>query len=89
MDTLGQTIVAVSICIALGIPLGIWASRSDRVDQLLRPVLDFLQTIPIFVYLVPVIMLFGSRITGTIAYKTEAIKPATTPLPNNIMTGTR
>ncbi len=64
MDTLGQTLVAGSICILLGIPLGIWASKSDRVDRALRPVLDFLQTIPIFVYLVPVIMLFG---TGSVA----------------------
>ena len=64
MDTLGQTLVAGTICIVLGIPLGIWSSKSDRVDSTLRPILDFLQTIPIFVYLVPVIMLFG---TGSVA----------------------
>jgi len=49
MDTLGQTLVAGTICIVLGIPLGIWSSKSDRVDSILRPILDFLQTIPIFV----------------------------------------
>ena len=38
MDTLGQTLVAALICVAFGIPLGIWAARSDRVDRLLRPV---------------------------------------------------
>jgi glycine betaine/proline transport system permease protein len=76
MDTLGQTIVAVSICIVTGIPIGIWASRSDRVDQLLRPILDFLQTIPIFVYLVPVIMLFGGGVVaGLIASVLYAIVP--------------
>ncbi|MFK7801629.1 MAG: ABC transporter permease [Anaerolineae bacterium] len=76
MDTLGQTIVAVTICIVFGIPLGIWASRSDRVDRLLRPILDFLQTIPIFVYLVPVIMLFGSGVVaGLIASVLYAIVP--------------
>ena len=64
MDTLGQTLVAGLICIVLGIPLGIWSSKSDRVERVLRPILDFLQTIPIFVYLVPVIMLFG---TGSVA----------------------
>ena len=64
MDTLGQTLVAGTICIVLGIPLGIWSSKSDKVDRALRPILDFLQTIPIFVYLVPVIMLFG---TGSVA----------------------
>ncbi|MEM8857237.1 MAG: ABC transporter permease subunit [Chloroflexota bacterium] len=68
MDTLGQTLVAVLVCIVIGIPIGIWASRNDRVDQLIRPVLDFLQTIPVFVYLVPVIMLFGSgNVAGLIA----------------------
>jgi glycine betaine/proline transport system permease protein len=64
MDTLGQTLVAGTICIVFGIPLGIWSSKSDRVDRAIRPILDFLQTIPIFVYLVPVIMLFG---TGSVA----------------------
>lgn len=64
MDTLAQTLVSVVICVAIGIPLGIWAGHSDQVEQFLRPILDFLQTIPIFVYLVPVIMLFG---TGSVA----------------------
>ncbi len=76
MDTLGQTLVAVVICVALGIPLGIWASHSDRVDQAIRPILDFLQTIPIFVYLVPVIMLFGSgSVAGLIASVLYAAVP--------------
>lgn len=64
MDTLAQTLVAVVICVAIGIPLGIWSAHNDRVEQFIRPILDFLQTIPIFVYLVPVIMLFG---TGSVA----------------------
>lgn len=76
MDTLGQTLVAVVICILVGIPLGIWASRSDTVDRLIRPILDFLQTIPIFVYLVPVIMLFGSgSVAGLIASVLYAVVP--------------
>ncbi|MEZ4584063.1 MAG: ABC transporter permease subunit [Caldilineaceae bacterium] len=58
MDTLSQVLVAtLSRC--MGIPLGIWAARNDRARALLRPILDFLQTIPAFVYLVPVIMLFN------------------------------
>ncbi|KAA3656709.1 MAG: ABC transporter permease subunit [Chloroflexi bacterium] len=77
MDTLGQTIVAVFICVALGIPLGMWASHSDRVDQLIRPILDFLQTIPIFVYLVPVIMLFG---TGSVAGLIASVLYAAVPV---------
>ncbi|MEJ2747882.1 MAG: ABC transporter permease subunit [Anaerolineae bacterium] len=76
MDTLGQTLVAVVICVALGIPLGIWASHSDRADRAIRPILDFLQTIPIFVYLVPVIMLFGSgSVAGLIASVLYAAVP--------------
>ncbi|MCA9969989.1 MAG: ABC transporter permease subunit [Anaerolineales bacterium] len=77
MDTLGQTLVAALICVAFGIPLGIWAARSDRVDRLLRPVLDFLQTIPIFVYLVPVIMLFG---TGSVAGLIASVLYAAVPV---------
>ncbi|MDJ0752599.1 MAG: ABC transporter permease subunit [Ardenticatenaceae bacterium] len=76
MDTLGQTLVAVIICVLIGIPLGIWASRSNTVDRLIRPILDFLQTIPIFVYLVPVIMLFGSgSVAGLIASVLYAVVP--------------
>lgn len=76
MDTLGQTIVAVTICIMIGVPVGIWASRHDKVDQFLQPILDFLQTIPVFVYLVPVIMLFGSgSVAGLIASVLYAAVP--------------
>lgn len=76
MDTLGQALVAVVLCVVIGIPLGIWASHSDRMEQLLRPILDFLQTIPIFVYLVPVIMLFGTgSVAGLISSLLYAIVP--------------
>ncbi len=76
MDTLVQTVVAVAICVTAGIPLGLWAAHSDRLDRALRPLLDFLQTIPIFVYLVPVIMLFGSgNVAGLIASVLYAIVP--------------
>ncbi len=77
MDTLGQTLVAVIICVAMGIPLGIWSSHNDRVDQTIRPILDFLQTIPIFVYLVPVIMLLG---TGSVAGLVASILYAVVPV---------
>ncbi|MCB9421029.1 MAG: ABC transporter permease subunit [Ardenticatenaceae bacterium] len=77
MDTLGQTLVAVIICVVLGIPLGIWASHSDRADRAIRPILDFLQTIPIFVYLVPVIMLFG---TGSVAGLIASVLYAAVPV---------
>jgi glycine betaine/proline transport system permease protein len=76
MDTLSQILVAVLLCVLIGVPAGIWAAHNDRVEQLIRPVLDFLQTIPIFVYLVPVIMLFGSgSVAGLIASVLYAIVP--------------
>jgi glycine betaine/proline transport system permease protein len=76
MDTLSQTLVAVTLCILIGIPLGVWAAHNDQVEQFVRPILDFLQTIPIFVYLVPVIMLFGSgSVAGLIASVLYAIVP--------------
>ena len=76
MDTLSQVLVAVSVSMLIGIPLGIWAARSRRADFVLRPALDFLQTIPAFVYLVPVIMLFNvGRVPGIIASVLYAIPP--------------
>ncbi|WP_282605734.1 proline/glycine betaine ABC transporter permease [Pelagibius sp. Alg239-R121] len=59
MITLSIVLTSVVLCILVGLPLGILAARSDRFFRILRPVLDFMQTMPSFVYLVPVVMLFG------------------------------
>jgi glycine betaine/proline transport system permease protein len=59
MVTLTQTIVATMLTMIVGVLLGIWVGRSQRVDSLLRPFLDAGQTMPAFVYLVPVLGLFG------------------------------
>ncbi|NOZ50861.1 MAG: ABC transporter permease subunit [Chloroflexi bacterium] len=76
MDTLSQVIVAVLLSIMIAIPVGILAAKSDRFEMLLRPMLDFLQTIPPFVYLVPVIMLFNiGRVPGVIASVLYALPP--------------
>ncbi len=76
MDTLSQVLVAVAIAVTLGVPLGILSGRSLTFEWLLRPVLDFLQTIPPFVYLVPVIMLFNpGRVPGIIASVLYALPP--------------
>jgi glycine betaine/proline transport system permease protein len=58
MDTLALTMAAVLLCLVVGIPLGVWAGVSDRVDQAITPVLDFLQTLPSFVYLSPITLFF-------------------------------
>jgi glycine betaine/proline transport system permease protein len=76
MDTLSQVLVAVVLTVVIGMPLGIWSARSDVVEALLRPLLDFLQTIPPFVFLVPVIMLFNvGRVPGIIASVLYALPP--------------
>lgn len=68
MDTLAQSLVAVAMTLLLGIPLGVLTARSDRFHAVMRPVLDFLQTIPSFVLLVPVIGLFNvGRVPGIMA----------------------
>ena len=76
VQTLVQVLLAVLVCISLGIPIGIWAAHNDRVDSIMRVVNDTLQTIPIFVYLVPVIMLFrGQEPAGVIAAILYALPP--------------
>jgi len=76
MDTLSQILATLLFTIALALPLGLWSSQNDTVRSLLRPLLDFLQTIPSFVFLVPVIMLFNiGRVPGIIAAVLYAIAP--------------
>jgi len=76
VDTFTQVLVAVAATVAIGVPLGIWAARNPLVEKIMRPFLDFLQTIPSFVYLVPVIMLFNvGRVPGIIASVLYALPP--------------
>jgi glycine betaine/proline transport system permease protein len=58
MTTLAATLVATAIVMVLGIVVGVWMGRSRRADAVIRPVLDFLQTMPAFVYLIPALALF-------------------------------
>ena len=74
MDTASQVLVATAIAVALGLVIGIWAAESPRVEKVLRPVLDTLQTLPQLVYIIPVIYLMPvSRIPGVIASVLYAI----------------
>jgi glycine betaine/proline transport system permease protein len=76
MNTLSQVIVAVMLTILIAIPLGIWSARSNTVEAILSPILDTLQTIPFFVYLIPVIILFNvGRIPGIMASVLYALPP--------------
>ena len=76
MATISLISVATFICIAIGIPIGILMSRYDRVQAAITPILDLMQTIPIFVYLLPVVMLLGiGRVPGLIAVIVYALPP--------------
>jgi glycine betaine/proline transport system permease protein len=76
MDTLSQVIVAVTISVVLAVPLGVWAGRSRWLEKVMRPFLDTAQVLPQFVYLVPVVFLFGvSRTPGVIASVIYALPP--------------
>jgi len=59
MQTLAVVLNATVFSIVIGIPLGIWAAKSDRANSIIKPILDFMQTLPSFVYLIPSILLFG------------------------------
>lgn len=76
MTTLSMILTAVVFCAVIGVPLGIAAAASDRFASALRPVLDIMQTIPPFVYLVPIVMLFGvGLVPGVIATIIFALPP--------------
>ena len=76
MATVAIITVCTIICIAVGIPIGVLMSKSDRVEKAIIPVLDMMQTIPSFVYLVPILMLLGiGKVPGLIAVCIYAIPP--------------
>ena len=76
MTTLAMVLTALLFSIVIGVPLGIWASRSERVDSTTRVILDGMQTIHPFVYLVPIVMLLGiGQVPGTIATIIFALPP--------------
>ena len=76
MTTLAMIFTAVILCMIIGIPVGIAASRSNLFETILRPILDIMQTIPSFVYLIPVVMLFGVGLTpGVVATIIFALPP--------------
>ncbi|MEV8527730.1 MULTISPECIES: ABC transporter permease/substrate binding protein [unclassified Streptomyces] len=76
MSTLSLVLVAAIVTLVIAIPLGIWASRSKTVSAVLRPVLDFMQTMPAMVYLIPGIIFFGVGVVpGIIATIVFSLPP--------------
>lgn len=59
VETLVLVVTATVASMAIGVPIGIWAAHSQRVYRIIRPILDLMQTLPTFVYLIPVLILFG------------------------------
>ncbi|MFF4486996.1 ABC transporter permease [Streptomyces sp. NPDC001544] len=82
LDTLSQVLAAVAVTLVLGFATGIAAARSDRFEQALRPVLDVFQTMPQFVYLIPVVALFGvgraPAVAAAVVYALPAVVRITT-----------
>ncbi len=76
MITLAITTVATLIAIVIGIPIGILMARSDRIQGTINPILDVMQTLPSFVYLIPVVVIFGiGKVPGLIAVVIYAVPP--------------
>lgn len=76
IDSLALVIVAAFLAVVISIPLGIWAARNDVVSAILKPIMDFLQTLPAFVYLVPALALFRIGVApGIIATLIFALAP--------------
>jgi glycine betaine/proline transport system permease protein len=77
MQTLALVISSAILALVIGIPIGIWSARSDRVEKVVRPILDFMQTMPAFVYLIPAILFFSvGNVPGVIATVIFSLPPA-------------
>lgn len=76
MVTLSLVLVATIIALVISVPVGVWAARSDRVSGVVRPVLDFMQTLPAMIYLIPAILFFGTGASaGIVATLIFALAP--------------
>ncbi|WP_449621233.1 ABC transporter permease [Robertmurraya sp. Marseille-Q9965] len=76
IDTLALVLTSVVISIIIGVPIGIWISQNDTAKNIMTPILDFMQTMPAFVYLIPAILFFGiGMVPGIIASVIFAMPP--------------
>ncbi|MES1924666.1 proline/glycine betaine ABC transporter permease [Salinisphaera sp. T31B1] len=77
MDTLGLVVAATLAALGIGLPIGVIMAKSNILQAVVRPVLDFMQTLPAFVYLIPAVIFFGTgRVPGTIATVIFSMPPA-------------
>ncbi|HDM8224198.1 TPA: glycine betaine/L-proline ABC transporter permease ProW [Vibrio campbellii] len=76
MTTLALVLTSVFFCLIIGLPLGIWLARNNTAAKFIRPILDAMQTTPAFVYLVPIVMLFGiGNVPGVVVTIIFALPP--------------
>ncbi|WP_413282849.1 glycine betaine/L-proline ABC transporter permease ProW [Vibrio sp. MA40-2] len=76
MTTLALVMTSVFFCLLIGLPMGIWLARSRNAARIVRPMLDAMQTTPAFVYLVPIVMLFGiGNVPGVVVTIIFALPP--------------
>lgn len=76
LDTMALVIIATLVAVVIAIPVGIWAAKNDRVSAVVRPTLDFMQTMPAFVYLLPAVMFFSIGVVpGTFSTIIFALAP--------------
>ncbi len=77
METLSLVLASVLISLLIGVPLGIWAAKSALAERIIRPVLDVMQTLPAFVYLIPAVLFFKlGPVPGVIATMIFSLPPA-------------
>ncbi len=77
METLSLVVTSVFLALVIGLPLGIWASKNIAVEHVVRPILDFMQTLPAFVYLIPAVLFFQlGEVPGVIATLIFSLPPA-------------
>jgi glycine betaine/proline transport system permease protein len=77
METLSLVLASVLIALLLGVPLGIWCAKKPMAEQVMRPILDFMQTLPAFVYLIPAVLFFKlGPVPGVIATLIFSLPPA-------------
>jgi glycine betaine/proline transport system permease protein len=77
METIALVITSVLLALVIAIPVGIWASKNDTVERIVRPILDFMQTLPAFVYLIPAVLFFRlGKVPGVVATLIFSMPPA-------------
>lgn len=76
LETLALVLSSTLLALVIGIPLGIWMAKSETTERIVKPILDFMQTMPAFVYLIPSVFFFGlGKMPGAIATLIFAMPP--------------